>query len=147
GTIHVIVNNLLGFTTSYTEEHSTRFAACIARRQSIPIFHVNGEDVDAVIRIARIATEYRYQFGTDVIVDLIGYRRHGHSEVDDPTVTQPLMYKAIKEHPPLYQIYARQIGLDSDNVSERVGTIKSEYEAAQKSATQVTKKPLMRDLP
>src|SRR5208337_1738894 len=145
GTIHVIVNNLLGFTTNAREEHSARFSAQLARRQAIPIFHVNGEDVDAVMRIARIATEYRYQFGTDVVVDLIGYRRHGHSEVDDPTVTQPLMYKAIKEHPPLYQIYAKQIGIE--NVAERVKTVKSEYEAAQKSATQVTKKPLMRDLP
>ncbi len=71
-----------------------------------------------------------------MIVDLIGYRRHGHSEVDDPTVTQPLMYKAIKEHPPLYQIYAKQIGIE-DNIAGRVATIKSEYEAAQKGATQV----------
>ena len=147
GTIHVIVNNLIGFTTNAREEHSSRFSAQLARRQAIPIFHVNGEDVDAVMRIARIAAEYRYKFGTDVVVDLIGYRRHGHSEVDDPTVTQPLMYKAIKEHPPLYQIYAKQIGLDVDNIAERVRTIKSEYEAAQKSATQFTKKPLMRDLP
>jgi len=147
GTIHVIVNNLIGFTTNAREEHSSRFSAQLARRQAIPIFHVNGEDVDAVMRIARIAAEYRYQFGTDVVVDLVGYRRHGHSEVDDPTVTQPLMYKAIKQHPPLYRIYAKQIGVDDDNVATRVGTIKSEYEAAQKDATQVTKKPLMRDLP
>ncbi len=147
GTIHVIVNNLIGFTTNAREEHSSRFTAQLARRQAIPIFHVNGEDVDAVMRIARIAAEYRYQFGTDVVVDLIGYRRHGHSEVDDPTVTQPLMYKAIKQHPPLYQIYAKQIGMDDHNIAARVGTIKSEYEAAQKDATQVTKKPLMRDLP
>ncbi|MGD0791137.1 MAG: 2-oxoglutarate dehydrogenase E1 component [Terriglobales bacterium] len=145
GTIHVIVNNLIGFTTNAREEHSSRFSAQLARRQAIPIFHVNGEDVDAVMRIARIATEYRYKFGTDVVVDLIGYRRHGHSEVDDPTVTQPLMYRAIKQHPPLYQIYGKQIRIE--NVAERVVTIKSEYEAAQKSATQVTKKPLMRDLP
>ena len=147
GTIHIIVNNLIGFTTNAREEHSSRFSAQLGRRQAIPIFHVNGEDVDAVMRIARLATEYRYQFGTDVIVDLIGYRRHGHSEVDDPTVTQPLMYKAIKEHPPLYRIYAKQIGMDDDNVAERAQTVKSEYEAAQKSATQFTKKPLMRDLP
>src|SRR5712691_11719149 len=147
GTIHVIANNLVGFTTNDSEEHSSRFSAQLARRQDIPIFHVNAEDVDAVMRISRIASEYRYKFGTDVVVDLIGYRRHGHSEVDDPTVTQPLMYKAIKEHPPLYQIYAKQIGIDVDNIAERVATIKSEYEAAQKSATQFTKKPLMRDLP
>jgi 2-oxoglutarate dehydrogenase E1 component len=147
GTIHLIVNNLLGFTTNAREEHSSRFSAQLGRRQSVPIFHVNGEDVDAVIRIARIATEYRCKFGTDVIIDLIGYRRHGHSEVDDPTVTQPLMYKAIKEHPPLYQIYAKQIGLDNEKVAARVSAVKSEYEAAQKTATQFTKKPLMRDLP
>ncbi len=147
GTIHVIVNNLIGFTTNARDEHSSRFSAQLARRQAIPIFHVNGEDVDAVMRIARLAAEYRYQFGTDVVVDLIGYRRHGHSEVDDPTVTQPLMYKAIKQHPPLYQIYAKQIGMDDDNIAARVRTIKGEYEAAQKDATQVTKKPLMRDLP
>jgi 2-oxoglutarate dehydrogenase E1 component len=145
GTIHVIVNNLVGFTTNDREEHSSHFSAQLGRRQAIPIFHVNGEDVDAVLRIARIATEYRYQFSTDVIIDLIGYRRHGHSEVDDPTVTQPLMYKAIKEHPPLYQIYAQQLGIE--NIAERAGAVKREYEAAQKSATQVTKKPSMRSLP
>ncbi len=145
GTIHVIVNNLLGFTTSYLEEHSTRFAACIARRQSIPIFHVNGEDVDAVVRVARLATEYRYQFGTDVVIDLIGYRRHGHSEVDDPTVTQPLLYKKIKEHPPLWEIYADDIG--ATDAPARAAAIKAEFEAAQKDAGKVTKKPLMRDLP
>ncbi len=147
GTIHIIVNNLIGFTTNAREEHSSRFSAQLARRQAIPIFHVNGEDVDAVMRIARIATEYRYKFSTDVVVDLIGYRRHGHSEVDDPTVTQPLMYKAIKEHSPLYQIYARQIGIDDANIAARAQAVKSEYEAAQKNATKFTRKPLMRDLP
>jgi len=147
GTIHILVNNLVGFTTNAREEHSSRFSAQLGRRQAIPIFHVNGEDVDAVIRIARLATVYRYKFGTDVIVDLIGYRRHGHSEVDDPTVTQPLMYKAIKEHPPLYQIYAKQIGMDDENIASQAQKVKGEYEAAQKSATQFTKKPMMRDLP
>jgi 2-oxoglutarate dehydrogenase E1 component len=147
GTIHVIVNNLVGFTTNDREEHSSDFSAQLGRRQAIPIFHVNAEDVDAVLRIARIATEFRYKFGTDVIIDLIGYRRHGHSEVDDPTVTQPLMYKAIKEHPPLYRIYAKQIGMEDDKITERAGAVKSEYEAAQKSATQLTKKPTLRSLP
>src|SRR5271165_1866331 len=144
GTIHVVVNNLLGFTTSYLEEHSTRFAACIARRQSIPIFHVNGEDVDAVVRVARIATEYRYKFGTDVVIDLIGYRRHGHSEVDDPTITQPLLYKKIKEHPPLWEIYADDTGVE--DAQTRVQTIRAELEAAQKKASTLTKKPTLREL-
>src|SRR3984893_13094797 len=80
GTVHIIANNLIGFSTLYNEEHSSPFSAPLSRRQAIPIFHVNGEDVDAVMRIARIAAEYRYKFGTDVVVDLIGYRRHGHSE-------------------------------------------------------------------
>src|SRR3989440_7762435 len=145
GTIHVVVNNLLGFTTSYTEEHSTRFAACIARRQSIPIFHVNAEDVDAVVRVARLATEFRYQFGTDVVIDLIGYRRHGHSEVDDPTITQPLLYKKIKEHPPLWEIYADDTG--ATGAQEQAAAIRAEFEAAQKQAGTIKQKPLMRDLP
>ncbi|HVI09114.1 MAG TPA: 2-oxoglutarate dehydrogenase E1 component [Candidatus Binatia bacterium] len=145
GTIHIVVNNLLGFTTSYFEEHSTRFAACIARRQSIPIFHVNAEDVDAVVRVGRLATEYRYRFGTDVVIDLIGYRRHGHSEVDDPTVTQPLLYRRIKDHPPLWEIYGEDIG--ADDAQEQAAKIKAEFEAAQKDAGKLTKKPTLRDLP
>ena len=145
GTIHVVVNNLIGFTTSYLEEHSTRFAACIARRQSIPIFHVNGEDVDAVVRVARLATEYRYKFGTDVVIDLIGYRRHGHSEVDDPTITQPLLYKKIKEHPPLWEIYADDTG--ATDAQARADAIRAEFEAAQKKAGSIKQKPTMRELP
>jgi 2-oxoglutarate dehydrogenase E1 component len=145
GTIHVIANNLIGFTTSPKEAHSSRFSAQLARRQSIPIFHVNAEDVDAVIRVGRMATDYRYQFGGDVVIDLIGYRRHGHSEVDDPTITQPLLYKAIKDHPPLWEIYAEDIGVE--DVQARVQTIREEYEAGQQKAGTLTKKPTMRELP
>jgi len=145
GTIHVIVNNLIGFTTGSIELHSSRFASGIAKRQPIPIFHVNGEDVDAVVRVGRIALEYRYAFGSDVVIDMIGYRRHGHSEVDDPTVTQPLVYKAIKDHPPLWQVYAEDI--EAEDADARVAAIKEEYEAAQKKAGLLTKKPTLRDLP
>jgi 2-oxoglutarate dehydrogenase E1 component len=145
GTIHVIGNNLIGFTTQPREAHSSRFAADIARRQSIPIFHVNAEDVDAVIRVGRMAAEYRYQFGTDVVIDLIGYRRHGHSEVDDPTITQPLLYQAIKNHPPLWQIYAEDIG--AGDVEAQVRQIREEFEAGQEKAARLTKMPLLRELP
>ncbi len=145
GTVHIIVNNLLGFTTSYREEQSSAFAAQIARRQDIPIFHVNAEDVDAVIRVGRMALDYRYTFASDVIVDLIGYRRHGHSEVDDPTVTQPLLYKAIKDHPALWEIYAEDTEIK--DAQARADAVRAELEAAQTRAKSIRKKPLLRDLP
>jgi 2-oxoglutarate dehydrogenase E1 component len=145
GTVHVIVNNLIGFTTTPGELHSSRFAADLSRRQSVPVFHVNGEDVDSVIRVAHMALEYRYTFGSDVVIDLIGYRRHGHSEVDDPTVTQPLLYKAIKDHPALWEIYAEDIG--AADTATRVAKIREEFEAAQKKAGTLRKKPTLRELP
>ncbi len=113
GGIHIVVNNLIGFTAEPEESNSTRFSTDLAKRLPIPVFHVNAEDPAAVVRIATLATEYRYKFRTDVVIDLIGYRRHGHSEVDDPTVTQPLRYAKIKEHPPLYELYAKQTGIDA----------------------------------
>jgi 2-oxoglutarate dehydrogenase E1 component len=145
GTVHIIVNNLIGFTTVSSELHSSHFAAQIARRQNVPIFHVNAEDVDAVVRVGRMALEYRYAFASDVVIDMIGYRRHGHSEVDDPTITQPLQYRVIKDHPALWEIYAEDIG--TQNVEARVQEIRASYEAAQKKAAHIRKKPLMRDLP
>jgi 2-oxoglutarate dehydrogenase E1 component len=144
GTIHIIVNNLIGFTTRPPQEHSSRFASGIAKRQSVPVFHVNAEDPDAVVRIGRIAAEYRAQFHSDVVVDLIGYRRHGHSEVDDPTITQPRLYEAIKNHPPLWKIYAKETGISADTLS---AGIKSEYEEAQRKAGKLTKIPHLRKLP
>ena len=145
GTVHIIANNLIGFTTVCRESHSSIFSAQIARRQSIPIFHVNAEDVDAVIRIGRLAVEYRYQFGSDVVVDIIGYRRHGHSEIDDPTITQPRLYKAIKDHPPLWEIYAEDTGLeDAENKARQIRT---EMESSQEQAGSISKKPSLRDLP
>ncbi|MGH9560654.1 MAG: thiamine pyrophosphate-dependent enzyme, partial [Terracidiphilus sp.] len=126
GTIHVIVNNLLGFTTSPPELHSSRFASALAKRQAVPIFHVNAEDPDAVMRVGQIALDYRSAFAGDVVIDLIGYRRHGHSEVDDPTITQPLLYKAIKDHPPLWEIYAERSGAADAKV--RVEAVRAELE-------------------
>jgi len=144
GSIHVIVNNLIGFTTRPTQEHSSRYASSIARRQSVPIFHVNAEDPDAVVRIGRLAAEYRAEFNSDVVIDLIGYRRHGHSEVDDPTITQPRLYERIKSHPPLWKIYAQQTGISADSLAD---SIKKEYEEEQRKAGKLTKIPHLRKLP
>jgi 2-oxoglutarate dehydrogenase E1 component len=136
GSIQIVVNNLIGFTAGPDEEGSSRYCTDIAKRLSIPIFHVNGEDPDAVVRIAALAVEYRYTFHTDVVVDLVGYRRHGHSEVDDPTITQPLRYARIKDHLPLYQIYANQIGVDT---SARVKELQTQLAEAQRKATTIRK--------
>src|SRR6266700_4551162 len=144
GTIHIIVNNLIGFTTRPTQEHSSRFASDIAKRQSVPIFHVNAEDPDAVVRIGRIAAEYRATFGGEVVVDIIGYRRHGHSEVDDPTITQPRLYERIKNHLPLWKIYAERTGMDATQIAEK---IRREYEEEQTQARAVKKTPQLRKLP
>jgi 2-oxoglutarate dehydrogenase E1 component len=144
GTVQIIVNNLIGFTADPEECYSSRFSSDIGRRLPIPIFHVNGEDAEAAIRVAALAIEYRYTFHTDVIIDLVGYRRHGHSEVDDPTITQPLRYEKIKNHPPLYEIYAKQIGVDP---SARAKEIQTELAEAQKQATRMAKRVMLAKLP
>ena len=144
GTIHVIVNNLIAFTTLPEDLQSSPFASDIARRAPIPIIHVNGEDVDAVVRVAQMAAEYRATFSSDVVVDLVGYRRHGHSEVDDPTVTQPVLYRRIKDHPQLWRLYAERCGLDAEPVAARVRDLLAEQ---QKEAVKFEKIPSMRKLP
>jgi len=147
GTVHVIVNNLIGFTTEPRALHSSRFASDVARRLPVPIFHVNGEDPDAVARVARMAVDYRYAFKSDVVVDLIGFRRHGHSEVDDPTITQPLLYKKIQAHPPVWRLYARTIGASDEEAQRRQDAIRAELDAAHKEAGTIEKKPTLRTLP
>ena len=144
GSVNIIVNNLIGFTTIPCDLHSSRFSSDLAKRLPIPIFHVNAEDPEAVVRVGRIAMEYRYAFNSPVVVDLIGYRRHGHSEVDDPTITQPLRYRKILAHSQLWQIYAEKIGLDPEPIVARV---RQELDAAQKQALELEKNPPMRKLP
>jgi 2-oxoglutarate dehydrogenase E1 component len=144
GTVHIVVNNLIGFTTQPVQEHSSRFASDIAKRQSVPVFHVNAEDPDAVVRVGKLAAEYRATFGSDVVVDIVGYRRHGHSEVDDPTITQPLLYEKIKNHAPLWKLYSEDTGLGASHI---VDAVKKEYEEEQVKAGQLTKIPHLRRLP
>ena len=144
GTIHIVVNNLLGFTATPEESNSSRFSTDIAKRLPIPIFHVNAEDPDAVMRVAEIAAQYRHKFGSDVVVDLIGYRRHGHSEVDDPTVTSPRRYAIIKNTPELYKSYAKRIGVD---FAPEAKEIQEALLADQKKASQADAIPHLVELP
>jgi 2-oxoglutarate dehydrogenase E1 component len=144
GSVHVIINNLVGFTTNPAELHTSRFSSDLAKRQPTPILHVNSEDPEAVLRAARLAMEYRYQFGSDVVIDLIGYRRHGHSEVDDPTITQPLLYRKINSHPPLFQAYSEKHKIDT---AEMEKSFREQVDPAFKKAAEMDKIPVLRQLP
>ncbi|MBI2898655.1 MAG: 2-oxoglutarate dehydrogenase E1 component [Planctomycetes bacterium] len=143
GTVHVVVNNLIGFTTEPRSLHSSRYSTDVAKRLDIPIFHVNGQDPDAVVRVARMATEYRYEFGTDVVIDLIGYRRHGHSEVDDPTATQPVLYRKIESLPPLWKRYAEDVAA----AEEAAARYKAVLQEAKRHAEAMTEMPGLYELP
>ncbi|MGH2982527.1 MAG: multifunctional oxoglutarate decarboxylase/oxoglutarate dehydrogenase thiamine pyrophosphate-binding subunit/dihydrolipoyllysine-residue succinyltransferase subunit, partial [Solirubrobacterales bacterium] len=109
GTIHIIQNNQVGFTTDPEEGRSTPYAADMAKGFNVPIVHVNADDIEACIGAVRLAMAYRERWGRDIVIDLIGYRRYGHNETDEPAYTQPLMAAAIKQHPPVSEIYAEKL--------------------------------------
>ncbi|MCL6607247.1 MAG: 2-oxoglutarate dehydrogenase E1 component, partial [Geminicoccaceae bacterium] len=116
GVVHLIVNNQIGFTTSPHASRSSPYPSDVARGVQCPIFHVNGDDPVAVTRVARLATEFRQKFKKDVVIDLWCYRRHGHNEGDEPSFTQPIMYRKIARHPTVRQVYAQAL--------EREGVVK-----------------------
>lgn len=118
GTVHLIINNQIGFTTAPEDARSSPYATDVAKMVQAPIFHVNGDDPEAALWVAQLAFEYRQQFNKDVVIDLFGYRRHGHNEGDDPVYTQPLMYRKIKAHPSVKQIYENQL-IAEEIVSEK----------------------------
>ena len=123
GTIHIIMNNQLGFTTDPNDARSTRYASDLAKGYDIPVIHVNADDVEACIHAVRLAMGFRREFRRDAVIDLIGYRRFGHNETDEPAYTQPLMYDKIKKHPPVRKIYAQKLigeGLVSEKEADQL---------------------------
>ena len=134
GTIHVIVNNQVGFTTSPKDYRFTRYPTELAKLISAPVIHANGDDPEAVVQAGRLAAEFRSHFREDVLIDLVCYRRHGHNELDDPTFTQPLMYQKIAKMPPVSRVYADRLvreGVTSEaGVAAMVDGIETEFNKA-----------------
>ncbi|MFN3312350.1 MAG: 2-oxoglutarate dehydrogenase E1 component [Hyphomonas sp.] len=122
GTIHFIVNNQIGFTTSPMYSRSSPYPSDVALMVQAPIFHVNGDDPEAVVYAAKVATEYRQKFAKDVVIDMFCYRRFGHNEGDDPTMTQPVMYRVIKDQPSTREIYAKRLVAEGLLTAEEVDT-------------------------
>ena len=139
GTVHLIVNNQIGFTTAPHFSRSSPYPSDLAKAVQAPVFHVNGDDPEAVVHVARLATEYRVKFKKDVVIDMFCYRRFGHNEGDEPSFTQPLMYRKIADHPPVQDLYARRLvdeGIVTEaEVAEKIAafrkTLEDDFEAAE----------------
>ena len=146
GCIHIIVNNQIGFTTSNTNDsRSTDYSSDVAKIIQAPVIHVNGDDPEMVVNAAKIACKYRNKFKKDIVIDLFCYRRRGHNEADDPSATQPLMYKKISEHPSVLKQYEQVLLSKKVLTDEKIKSIKKEYrkslESGQTVAKNLAKKP------
>ena len=136
GTVHVVINNQIGYTTLPEDARSTRYSTDVAKMLMVPVFHVHGEDAEAVVHAARLAVEYRNRFAKDVVVDVVCYRRYGHNEGDEPYFTQPLMYERIKARPSPHRQYADQLIsekiVDSETVARMEQAVKGDLDGAYK---------------
>ncbi|MGZ3699430.1 MAG: 2-oxoglutarate dehydrogenase E1 component, partial [Bdellovibrionota bacterium] len=138
GTLHIIANNQVGFTTSPGQSRSTTYSTDLAKMLDAPIFHVNGDDADAVWMVSRLAAEYRQKFHKDVFIDLICYRKHGHNEGDEPSFTQPLLYKKIKAHASTREVYAQKLASEGvaslDEAQKMIDAVNESMSKAQATA-------------
>ncbi|MBI4535244.1 MAG: multifunctional oxoglutarate decarboxylase/oxoglutarate dehydrogenase thiamine pyrophosphate-binding subunit/dihydrolipoyllysine-residue succinyltransferase subunit, partial [Ignavibacteriae bacterium] len=144
GTIHIIINNQIGFTTSPSDARSTPYSTDVAKMVQAPIFHVNGDDPEASVRVARLALEYRQRFKKDVVIDMFCYRRHGHNEGDEPSYTQPLLYKKIKQHPSVRQLYGEKLLRENTVTKEELESINEESRLRYERAFEASQKREMR---
>ncbi len=129
GSIHFIINNQIGFTTNPRFSRSSPYCTDVAKMVEAPIFHVNGDDPEAVVHVAKIATEFRQKFQKPVVIDMVCYRRYGHNETDEPMFTQPMMYKAIKGHPTVVDIYSKRLTEEGVLPQDGVDQMKAQFRA------------------
>jgi 2-oxoglutarate dehydrogenase E1 component len=129
GTVHLVVNNQIGFTATPAEERSSTYPTDVLKMVEAPIFHVNGDDPEVVVHAVELGLRFRQTFGRDVGIDLVCYRRHGHSELDDPAFTQPVLYRRIAEHPTPRAVYTAQLGAAGDLPAEQQAEIEREFNA------------------
>jgi 2-oxoglutarate dehydrogenase E1 component len=127
GTIHIVVNNQIGFTTAPSEGRSTRYCTDVAKMIEVPIFHVNGEDPESVVYVGELATDFRETFGQDVVIDMVCYRRHGHNEGDEPAFTQPLMYGKIKDRLSVRDLYIEHLVMTGELTTDEFETISETF--------------------
>ena len=128
GALHIVLNNQVGFTTNYLEARSSVYCTDIAKLTECPVFHVNADNPEAVVQVIHMALQIRQTFGIDVYIDILGYRRHGHNEGDEPRFTQPVLYKTIETHPNLYKIYLEQLSKDHVLTSEEASAFVSSFQ-------------------
>ena len=147
GTIHIIINNQIGFTTSPEAGRSTIYSTDVARMTQLPIFHINGDDPEAAYRVLQIALNYRQEFNKDVVLDLIGFRRLGHNETDEPSYTQPLMYARVKAHPGVRTVYAKRLIKEGVVTEEEVNKLIEERVRRYEDALANAKRKVAEDPP
>ena len=139
GTLHFVINNQIGFTTLPSDARSTRYCTDVAKMIEAPIFHVNGDDAEAVCFVTSLALEFRCLFQRDAVIDMYCYRKHGHNEADEPAFTQPVLYKKVASHPPVSAIYTAKLIADATHTQADSDAIKAEYSAAMDASLEKAK--------
>ena len=139
GTVHIVINNQIGFTTDPSDSRSTLYCTDVAKMIEAPIFHINGDDPEAVCHIARLALEFRVKFQRDVVIDMVCYRKHGHNETDEPAFTQPLLYKKIAAHPPISAVFTKKLVAEGTITEPKAAAIRTEYSDALEKNLEMAK--------
>lgn len=141
GTIHLVINNQVGFTTSYREARSSTYCTDVAKVVLAPVLHVNSDDVEAVVKAMEFGMAYRQRYNEDIFIDLVGYRKHGHNEGDEPRFTQPILYKAVDKHPDPFQLYTKRLIEEGVFTSEEIKAVEKEFNDILEENLERSKKP------